>query len=67
MSKRQSPQGKPPKREVLGRGRFAKISEVEGVHLSGSMKRAFAEFDRQGLSAAERRRSIIGRFKGRAG
>jgi hypothetical protein len=31
------------------------------------MKRAFAEFDRKGMSAAERRQRIIGRFKARAG
>jgi len=47
---------------VLGRRRFAKISAVEGIRLTGTMKRAFAEFDRAGLSAEERRQSIIGRF-----
>jgi hypothetical protein len=54
-------------RQVLGRRRFCKISEVEGIRLSGTMKRAFAEFDRVGLSAEQRRQSIIDRFKGRAG
>lgn len=48
---------------VLGREEFAKISEVEGFRLSDDMKQAMAEFDRQGLSHAERRRAIIGRFK----
>jgi hypothetical protein len=52
---------------VLGRRQFGKISAVEGIRLSGGMKRAFAEFDRAGLSAEERRRSIIGRFKRGAG
>jgi hypothetical protein len=48
---------------VLGRDAFAKISEVEGIRLTDDMKQAFAEFDRQGLSPAERRRAIIRRFK----
>jgi hypothetical protein len=51
---------------VLGRRQFARISAVEGIRLSGAMKRAFAEFDRAGLSAEERRESIIGRFTHRA-
>jgi hypothetical protein len=67
MSKKQSLRGKAAKRYVLGRDRFGKISEVEGIRLSRPMKRAFAEFDRKAMSAAERRRQIIGRFKVRAG
>ena len=65
--KRSSSHGKPAKRYVLGRNRFGKISEVEGIQLSRPMKRAFAEFDRKGISAAQRRQRIIGRFKARAG
>jgi hypothetical protein len=38
------------------------ISEVEGIRLDDEMKRTFAEFDRAGLSADKRRRSIIARF-----
>jgi hypothetical protein len=64
MTKKQTSHVKPAKRYVLGRSRFSKISEVEGIRLSESMKRAFAEFDRKGMSAAERRRDIIRRFKG---
>jgi hypothetical protein len=67
MSKKQSLRGNPPKRYVLGRNRFGKISEVEGIRLSRPMKRAFAEFDRKEMSAAERRRQIIGRFRFRTG
>jgi hypothetical protein len=52
---------------VIGRRQFGKISAVEGIRLSGTMKRAFAEFDRAGLSAEQRRASIINRFKARAG
>jgi hypothetical protein len=44
---------------TLGRDRFAKISEVEGIALTPRMKQRVAEFDRMGLSAGERRRSII--------
>jgi hypothetical protein len=52
---------------VIGRGRFGKISAVEGIRLSSTMKRAFAEFDRAGLSAERRRASVIARFKPRVG
>ncbi len=44
---------------TIGRERFAKISEVEGIVMTASMKKRVAEFDRRGLSAEERRRSII--------
>jgi len=54
-------------RPVIGRRQFGKISAVEGIRLSDEMKRAFAEFDRAGLSAKRRRASIISKFKPRAG
>jgi hypothetical protein len=44
---------------VLGRERFAQISAVEGIKPTAAMKKRAAEFDRQGLSPAERRREII--------
>lgn len=44
---------------TLGRERFAKISAVEGIELTASMRERAAEFDRRGTAAAERRRSII--------
>jgi hypothetical protein len=47
----------------LTREEFARISEVEGLRLSEPMKQAFADFDRRGLSAEERRQAIIDRFK----
>ncbi|HEV7877919.1 class I SAM-dependent DNA methyltransferase [Bradyrhizobium sp.] len=47
----------------LTRAEFAKISEVEGLRLSKPMQQAFADFDRRGLSAEERRQAIIDRFK----
>lgn len=43
---------------VLGRQRFAKISAVEGVEITPDMDADFREFDRQALSASERRRLI---------
>jgi hypothetical protein len=67
MSKKQPAHAKVAKGYILGRSRFGKISAVEGIRLSASMTRDFAEFDRKDMSAAERRRHIIGRFKGRAG
>ena len=44
---------------ILGRERFAKISAVEGIELTSSMRERAAEFDRRGMAAEERRRSII--------
>jgi hypothetical protein len=66
MSKKSSSQSKPGKRYVLGRDRFGKIGEVEGIRLSASMKQDFAEFDRKGMTAGARRRHIIERYKRRA-
>ena len=43
----------------MGRERFAKISAVEGIELTPAMRTRAAEFDRRGMAAAERRRSII--------
>lgn len=47
---------------TLGRDRFAHISAVEGIALTPEMRTAMEGFDRQGLSAEERRRAIIRRF-----
>jgi hypothetical protein len=44
---------------VLGRDRFEKISAVEGIKLSGAMKKRIREADRKGLSADARRAAII--------
>jgi hypothetical protein len=44
---------------VLGRERFAKISAVEGIELSGPMKKRIRESDRKRLSAEARRAAII--------
>jgi hypothetical protein len=44
---------------IIGRGRFAKISEVEGIVLNDRMIARVAELDRRGASAEERRAAII--------
>jgi hypothetical protein len=44
---------------VIGRERFAKISAIEGIELSPAAKKRAAEFDRLGLSPAERIRRIV--------
>jgi hypothetical protein len=48
---------------TIGREAFAKISEVEGIRLDDETKGMFADFDRKKLSAEERRRAILRRFK----
>ena len=48
---------------IIGRDAFAKISAVEGIHLTDEAREAFAEFDRRKLTPEERRRAIIARFK----
>jgi len=44
---------------ILGHERFAKISAVEGIELTPTMRKRAADFDRRGMGAEERRRSII--------
>lgn len=46
------------KRITLGLDGFAKISAVEGISLKTSSKRMFAEFEKRGMSAEQRRRAI---------
>jgi hypothetical protein len=46
----------------LGRDRFARISAVEGITLTEEMRATLDHFDREGLSAEERRRAILSRF-----
>jgi hypothetical protein len=47
---------------TLGRDRFARISAVEGIELTPEMRATLDRFDREGLSAEERRRAILWRF-----
>ena len=53
------------RRYVLGRAGFAKISAVEGVVVPPAMEAQFRAFEKQGLTAAERRRAL-GEKYGRA-
>lgn len=55
-------QKKPAHGLVLGRRAAAKLNAVEGISLSREARRAFAEFDRLGLSAEERRRRLMKQF-----
>jgi hypothetical protein len=61
MKKKRSPRtssrGNPT--TTIGRARFAKISAVEGIVLTAEMERRFTDSERAGLSARERRESII--------
>jgi len=47
---------------TLGREGFARISAVEGIRLSADMEERFRDFDRQGLSAGDRRKTIARTF-----
>lgn len=48
---------------VIGARSFAKISAVEGIVLTREMRTRAAEFDRKGMSAEERRRSIVRAYR----
>lgn len=47
---------------TIGRSSFAKISAIEGIHLSGEMEKHLRELDRQGLSPEDRLRTIMNKF-----
>ncbi|MGO9848548.1 MAG: hypothetical protein ACLPKT_18740 [Methylocella sp.] len=67
MSKKRSSRKKVSRKSkldvVIGARRFAKISAVEGIMLTGEMRTRSAEFDRKGMSAEERRRSILRAYR----
>jgi hypothetical protein len=48
---------------ILGRDRFAKISAVEGIVLTPSMKKRAASAEQRGLSGEERRREIVRAYR----
>jgi hypothetical protein len=56
------PQKRPSKGYVIGRSAFAKISAVEGIRTTATMDADFREFERQGLSADERRKVISRKY-----
>jgi hypothetical protein len=47
---------------VIGRSGFAKISAVEGIRTTAAMDAYFREFERQGLSADQRRKVISRKY-----
>lgn len=51
---------------VLGSKRFAKISAVEGIKRTPAMKKRAAEFDKKGLSTAERRQELFKVYRKKA-
>ena len=50
------------KQFILGRDRFERISAVEGIYLTADMRSMLDQFERDGLSAADRRAAIVRRF-----
>ena len=48
---------------VLGRDGFGKISAVEGIRLTPSMKKRAADAERKGLSAEEYRQAIVRSYR----
>jgi hypothetical protein len=58
------PQKRSSKGYTIGRSGFAKISAVEGIRTTAAMDADFREFERDGLSADERRK-VIGRKYGK--
>lgn len=66
MKKRRAPKKGGRKGKVgwsIGAARFAKISAVEGIALTGAMRTRAGEFIRKDMSADERRRSIIKAYR----
>jgi len=59
MTKNRHERPTPPVGFTIGRDRFAKISAVEGIHLSKKMMERARQADRDGLSDKERREAII--------
>ena len=49
-------------RFTLGRRAFARISAVEGIHLTPTMEELFRKFDHSDLSAGDRRVAIARAF-----
>ncbi|MBB3862773.1 hypothetical protein GGQ88_004075 [Novosphingobium hassiacum] len=50
------------KRTMIGRDRFGKISQVEGLQLSFTARAEFDSDEKRGLTHAERRKRIIAKY-----
>jgi hypothetical protein len=59
------PKSRKPRGFVLGRERFEKLSAVEGISKGPESRKMFAEFDRAGLTAEQRRKAILERYSTR--
>ncbi len=53
---------KSPQTYTIGRQAFAKISAVEGIHLTKEMDKDFRTFDQKGLSPQTRREAITKKY-----
>jgi hypothetical protein len=51
-----------PKNYTIGRKAFAKISAVEGIHLTPELQKDFQTFEQNGLSPKDRRQAIAKKF-----
>jgi hypothetical protein len=50
-------------RFVIGRGRFTRISAVEGIQLTKAMAERAVDADEKGLTAEEYRRAIVRSYR----
>lgn len=47
---------------TIGRNAFAKISAVEGIHLTPELQKDFKAFEEENLSNADRRQAIVQKY-----
>jgi hypothetical protein len=62
-SKRSGSKAKKTGGYVIGRAGFGKISAVEGIRLTPTMKKRAIDAERKGLSAEEYRRTIVRSYR----
>jgi len=62
MAKKPGLSDSKPATFVVGRSAFAKISAVEGLKMSPSMRKDFEEFDRKKLSPDKRREALSSKY-----
>ena len=53
---------KSPQSYTVGRRAFAKVSAIEGIHLTQEMDRDFRDFEQKGLAPEDRRRAIAEKY-----
>lgn len=63
-TKQPGPKSKKKGGYLLGRDSFGKISAVEGIQLTPTMKKRAADAERKGLSAEEYRQTIVRVYRG---